>query len=570
MRLQTVLPSLLAVAVTATAAPAAHAAAAPRAATAAHAAARAGSPFAPLKHAITANRAPLGKKATRDLNRRVSRAKTDYAHHRWCPVVTDLGGIVKATKHLRSTPRLAAGAQVAAPARALQRKVFLAHAAGHGSCGLAAPKLSVSKTKAKPTVATIPGLGGGAPRPVSALVGSHARTDFVSNELVVSSNDAAKVSALAKRWNGAVVEHHDATTPGGLDTWNLRIDASKADVAGVSADLRTLDPLARGNAAVSDRAGLDLIAVAADAATHGLTVAPNLLVRGSADAAPGPEAFHTSEEPTGGAPWNPDGFAPWYNAAGGVTDTGDAWRTLKVGGFMGNRVKLAVVDGGMTAVSGDFSGNTGDWEAGQNPLPCSGGNGCPFHGTNVASAAASVVDNGVGVAGSGGQVASVQAVQLDGTLFAEINGVYEAFEAGAKVINLSQGGEIDALVSEFAVPMSDAAQTAREHGALVVAAAGNEGRDVDAEDCFIVCWEEEIIIPCENDTVVCVGGITADRRRDPGSNFGFEWTEDAASSDVDLFAPYTVWVGADGAIAKNHMVNGTSFSRRRTSPGSPR
>ena len=125
-------------------------------------------------------------------------------------------------------------------------------------------------------------------------------------------------------------------------------------------------------------------------------------------------------------------------------------------------------------------------------MGCSGGHSCPWHGTEVASAAAGLVDNGIGAAGPGGQVADVLMIQDGESMLSSIDAIYEAFEAGAKVINISSGYVADASISIFTIPYEDATQTAFERGALVVAAAGNDGHDVDAEDCFVVCWEEEL------------------------------------------------------------------------------
>ena len=128
-------------------------------------------------------------------------------------------------------------------------------------------------------------------------------------------------------------------------------------------------------------------------------------------------------------------------------------------------------------------------------MKCTGGSDCLWHGTEVASAAAGVIDNGLGAFGSGGQVAEVMMFHNDGALFSALGAVYDAADAGAEIINISSGYELDATVSFFNIPYEDATQTALERGALVVASAGNDGRDVDAEDCFVVCWEQEWIAP---------------------------------------------------------------------------
>lgn len=516
--------------------------------------AQAATPFKPVSAALTQQQAALGKKSSKDLRTRVKKARTAYDQRRWCLSVKELSGVVKATKRYRTPAKSTAGAAIADEARAAQAQIFTAHAKKTKSCGLAAPKVAVGKVQHD--TKTIPSADGKGTRQVSAFSG-HAKLEFVTDEVVVTSNDAAAVERFAKKWNGKVVERHDAK-PGGDDTWLLKIDASKADTSGLSTDLRQLDPAARGTGKVSDAKGLRLLAVIADAATRGLKVSPNTLMDGAA------VEDRTTTEASHDKDTDRDAYTRWYNDAAGVIQTGEAWRTLRIAGADKNRVKVAVVDGGFAMTNGaqdDIGGRSGDWGAGKNAMSCGGGSECDWHGTNVASTLGGIVDNGIGVGGTGGQVADVQAVQLDGaTMFDAIDGVYEAFEAGAKVINMSIGYELDATLSFVNIPYEDATQEAREQGALVVASAGNDGRDVDAEDCFIVCWEEEWIAPCENDAVVCVGGITSDRRRDKDSNFGYEWTENAKTSDVDIFAPFTTWVGPDGEVTTNHRVSGTSFS----------
>jgi subtilisin family serine protease len=94
------------------------------------------------------------------------------------------------------------------------------------------------------------------------------------------------------------------------------------------------------------------------------------------------------------------------------------------------------------------------------------------HGTFVASLAAGSVTNGEGIAGFGGdtQLLCVQVAHKDGSIsdVDEAAGIVYAVKHGAKIINLSLGGlEPSALESR-------AVRYAQRHGALIVAAAGNE------------------------------------------------------------------------------------------------
>jgi serine protease len=509
-------------------------------------AAAAGISFAPLTRSITS--AHLGKHKTAGLRRGVQRARVAYRGHRYCASLKTLGGVVERAAEVRGAVR------VERAARKLQRKVFLKHAARHGRCGLARPRFRVTQS-VKPDVKRLPSLSDGHRRVVVRLAGKHGvTTDFVQDELVVEG-DRAAAAKLAARWHGKVLDRASARKAG-IETSLMRIDARRAPTGDLAADLIKIDPRARGAFKVSSSAGLGLLAVAADAAAHGLKVAPNAVTEDTG-------VLHRSTTEATLPPgtvdrWNSDAYTWWYT---GSLGTGEAWRALAIGGRTSNRVKLAVLDDGFaTAGLADLSPASTGADDVKNPGKCTGGKDCPWHGTWVASTAAGLVDNGIGAAGSGGQVADVTMIHNGHTMFSSIDAIYEALDAGAKIINISSGFELDATVSIFGIPYEDATQTAFERGAQVVASAGNDGRDVDAEDCFIVCWEEEWIAPCENDPVICVGGIDDDGRRNVKSNYGREWCGNAQDCDVDIFAPMTVWVGADGTDPNPHEVGGTSFA----------
>jgi serine protease len=497
----------------------------------------AGSPLTPVQQAAAQARPTLGTKAAATLARRLKRAKGAYAHGRYCAALSALGAIV------RHTP----SARVADSARHAQKAIFLAKAARRGACGLKKPTVKLSRA-VKPAVAALPPLADGTPRPVARMDGGHGiTTDFVADEVVVRTGDTAKLKAFVARWHGRVLADHG-------DSHLVRLDARHAPVDGLSDDLRHADPLSRGNLKVSSGQALGLVAVAADASAHGLAVGPNFVT----DAA---RVLDRSSAETGSDGKPANAYNIWYNqpAPAGM-GTGEAWRTLQIAGKTSNRVLVGVVDGGFDTKNNDLPSGTAADEV-TNAMACSGGNPCPWHGTNVASTLASVVDDGKGVAGSGGQVADLRLVRMSGpTEFDAIDAVYDAFEHGARVINISSGYELDATVSVFNIPYEDATQTAREHGALVVASAGNDGRDVDAEDCFVVCWEEEWIAPCENDAVLCVGGLDPDGKRDAKSNFGYEWCGNAQDCNVGMFAPWLVTVAGDPVSTGVHNVAGTSFA----------
>jgi subtilisin family serine protease len=94
------------------------------------------------------------------------------------------------------------------------------------------------------------------------------------------------------------------------------------------------------------------------------------------------------------------------------------------------------------------------------------------HGTFVSSLAAGSVANGVGISGFGGdaKLLVVQALDDDGyiTDVEEAAAIVYAVKHGARIVNLSIGGSETSAIEQRAI------RWASRHGALIVAAAGNE------------------------------------------------------------------------------------------------
>ena len=507
--------------------------------------------FKPLVSGVAHAKPRLGGATARSLHADLGRARSALRSGAHCKSLKALGSFVEHTKRLRGR-RGRAAAPFARRARGLQRRIFLAYAGRHGGCGLRSPSFRVDRSL-RPAQRALPPLDG-ARRPLARFASSRGVvSDFVENELILTTSSEARLKAFLRRWHGRVLD--ETAARGAPTVYLVRVAPSRADASGLARDLRELDPFSRGRARVSSRAGLRLIAAAADAAEHGAHVGANwimeptsLVDRSTTEAANGPDG------------WSSDAFDWWWNQRDYPTDigAGEAWRALDIAGKLGNRVKLAVVDTGF-ASSSDLSPGSSGADGVENPTPCGTGNSCKWHGSEVASAAGALVDNGLGATGSGGPVADLQMITAENTQYGSIDGIYAGFEADAKVINLSRSGEMDALASFTVIPYEDATQEAREHGSLVIAGAGNDGRDVDAEDCFIVCWEEEWIAPCENDGVVCVGGVNSDDRRHEKSNYGYEWCENE-KCDVDIFAPMFVWVGPDPDNSQPRKAGGTSIA----------
>jgi thermitase len=127
------------------------------------------------------------------------------------------------------------------------------------------------------------------------------------------------------------------------------------------------------------------------------------------------------------------------------------------------------------------------------------------HGTHCAGIAAASVDNGVGIAGVAPGV-SILAVKVlsdqgSGSTDGVCQGIVYAADHGASVISMSLGGQGGAQAKQAAIDY------ALSKGAVVVAAMGNDGRELQ-------------VYPGGCKGVIGVGATTAEDTRATFSNFG--------------------------------------------------
>jgi hypothetical protein len=419
-----------------------------------------------------------------------------------------------------------------------------------------------------PAYAELPGFEDGATRPLAAVVDEAGRqAEFVENELWVSSDDDAELTALLATWDGVVLATIDPAATGLTDLPRqhlVRLEPGSAAAEQLARDVVSLQPEARGTLRVSSARGLALLAAAAHEAAAGRAVGVNWVGLGD-----GFRERLTVDAPAGQS-WgdvsyasNAFGWPSHATDAPQATGVAEAWRMLEVAGRLENRVKLAVLDMGFVpdedfpahvAISNvPFTAPTGT----ANLLGCSGGGGCPWHGTNVVSAAMAVPDNGYGSAGPAGPVAEAVLVFTLYDFFTSISAVTMARAAGARIVNMSYGAPVPAVLSWSAAPFELTTGVLRAAGTLLFASAGNAGTDVDEQDCFLgLCWEDTLHTPCENLGVTCVGGLAWNATTAAGgSNWG-------SGGGVHLFTPYTQWLGPDPTEPANDVTitSGTSFS----------
>lgn len=201
-------------------------------------------------------------------------------------------------------------------------------------------------------------------------------------------------------------------------------------------------------------------------------------------------------------------------------DAPEAWSAR----FAASNVVVAVVDTGIRYTHEDLADNI--WT---NPLDGSHGinaitgstdpNDENGHGTLVAGVIGAVGNNGVGVAGVAWRV------QLMACKFVDLSGYGAVGDAlacldyartnGAQIINASWG------LDEFSASLSNAMAALREAGIIVVAAAGNDARDIDALPFYPASFDLDNIM-----TVAATTRLDEDYTL---SNFGL--------TNVDLAAP---------------------------------
>ncbi|MDQ7027165.1 MAG: S8 family peptidase [Anaerolineae bacterium] len=185
----------------------------------------------------------------------------------------------------------------------------------------------------------------------------------------------------------------------------------------------------------------------------------------------------------------------------------EAWEAIPEG----RSVIVAVIDSGICAnhpdlvgriVSGyDFVENDND------PADVFG------HGCSVAGVIAANANNGIGIAGVAPNVQIMPLRVLDasgiGNYASIAMAIVYATDNGADIINMSLAGPTYSQI------MADAVAYAVKNGIVIVAAAGNQGR-------------ERAFYPAAFPSVIAVGSIDPDLQRSSFSNYG---------ADIDIWAP---------------------------------
>jgi hypothetical protein len=166
-----------------------------------------------------------------------------------------------------------------------------------------------------------------------------------------------------------------------------------------------------------------------------------------------------------------------------------------------------------------------------------------------------VPNNGYGAAGPAGPVATALAIRSSGDIFNYLGSFIIARASNARIVNMSFSGGVPFLLSWAVLPVDALTILMHDTGQMLFASAGNDGLDVDGEDCAWPfdwpCWERVWYVPCENGGVMCIGALklNSDKKLE-SSNYG--------SDDVALSGPGSVWVGPDLQYQDVHGFSATS------------
>ena len=391
----------------------------------------------------------------------------------------------------------------------------------------------------RPTAAPMTDDVDGAPMPVGAIADADGQLDqFVSNVILLETDDPAKVRAFLTRFGGRVVETIPVEGDEAADSQAqhvIRMDPARLlGTDRLAADLDTLDPGMGGEIwLASDRQTLALLATATRAQVEGYEVELDLVMSASDvangstnDSGPMPDAFT----------WDFFDTSAAQNV--GVTS---AWQALQRAGKLAPAVDVGVIDNGFDPRrNGDFPAGHEALAAGPN-LSARDTSG-DSHGTLVANTLAGVLDNGVGAAGVAGPVVD-ELVTVNtsnrSTVRVTTRALRRLNRADVKIVNMSFGMTLRRRLRNLSIKRFERLiRRLHDNGALIFAGAGNDGDDNGKEKCGPFggrCRDLRDHIPCESAHVTCVGALAqSSRGKADYSNFG---------NRVDIWAPGTVLTG---------------------------
>lgn len=415
---------------------------------------------------------------------------------------------------------------------------------------------------------------GDSPRAVGRIADESGESAVVLDEVVVSTRDDASLQSFLRRHSGKVVDSFPAE-PGEPRTSLVRMTGlPEANAGGVARKLKAIEPHSGTLRVDGDRTLSLLGAVADETGQDGIVeVSPNWVDDDSDSVADG-ELYEAGSK-------NVFEWSYVSSTAPQAIGLDAAWQLLDAHGKLTPKVNAMVSDGGFvkSADLPEYTLREDKWGA-RGRTGCEN-SGCPFHGTHVALTIAATQGNHKGTAGVAG------AVVRELVAVAKYKDRYKTLRKLQKhadtyrpdVINMSYGGLIHAFKKSTAGILDRRYKHITEHGALLVASAGNRGDNVDSKESVTVDGfptDSPLKYPCESSYVLCVGGLSPNTTdRHPNSNFGDR--NDARS--VELYAPWQVQSVADagdpkstakgsfaGTSAASPFVSGVALLVKRANP----
>lgn len=393
--------------------------------------------------------------------------------------------------------------------------------------------ISVSET-VEPSIPAVEGLNEGDPsREVGALLDSEGKqSEMVLNELMLAVYNQAQLDDFLARWNGTVLDvlaKDEFSDPEDPDDYLIQIDPNTADTSSLIENWLKTEPAQLGNFQVTNEDTLGLLAIMMyETSVVGNEVSINWLAQAQdISNAVSLEASNLNKN---------NAFEWDYVKSGRTQDVGldVAWQLLEDKNKLDNKVKIMIVDGGFT-VNPDFPNvkkiRQASWDQ-SNPMNCSGGNACPWHGTQVAVVAMGQMDNEYGAAGPAAPVAELIAVHAWPDFWKRMRRTKQMIkEERPDIVNMSFSWDVSNAQGAIKSAANRHLKAMKNMGALIFAASGNDGFNVDTIN--------KEVIPCESKYVVCVGGLnTNSLQKHSGSNYGTK----TGTETVEIYAPYCTYV----------------------------
>lgn len=384
---------------------------------------------------------------------------------------------------------------------------------------------------------------------------------FARGEVVLSTHDPAELGAFLDRHGGELLRSFDPRDLGadeGPITYHVGVEPTtiEADPEGIPENLAALGYQGSEAFAVSSEEAARLMALVIEESLRGLDIDLDWVFEYRQF-----RGFGTREAPNGpaGVSYSRNAYTWPTHSSGSPQDigVGDAWTMLGRVGRLIPTVRIGAIDIGF-AITDDQPWASIDSLDNIDPLRQNFGPGSPMdlfcggspctHGANVASVFSGQPNNGVGAAGPAGPVASeiVYIGAAFNTVTSLLGGLQIAFEHDLDIINMSFGyeGWEPFLWNRGLTDMLSRYTGALERGGmLLVAAAGNDG-DEETGGFFGL-----FSAPCQNEGVLCVGGLAFDSLdRHPSSDFG---------SGVEIYGPLVTF-SSPGNTDSVQLFTGTS------------